>query len=250
MRKLFLQVARNEFLSLLSMMVRSCEHESWSDLTVLLNDDPEKDFFENMKHIQVRKFHVNYFVSLHFQLVFCSGIERYQSRGKRKGYQWAKVMKCVWLQIGIHSGILLLLAFFSKFGGQIGNHKIVGCHEGFFSTPLMSIPTVNLKKHNIHSFLYQFVVSFVQLHRRVRALRLLQLHCQKHTFKTTTLTSYLLPLATRCIFENKDSHLVSEGITTIGAISAILPWFHYCNLLRHYLKLLPLEKNAQKVIVR
>lgn len=40
------------------------------------------------------------------------------------------------------------------FGGQIGNHKIVGCHEGFFPTPLMSIPTVNLKKHNIHSFLY------------------------------------------------------------------------------------------------
>ena len=75
---LFLQVARNEFLSLLSMMVRGCEHESWSDLTVLLNDDPEKDFFENMKHIQVSKFHVDYFFSLYFcQLDFCSGIERY-----------------------------------------------------------------------------------------------------------------------------------------------------------------------------
>ena len=66
MTNLFLQVARNEFLSLLSMMVRGCEHESWSDLTVLLNDDPEKDFFENMKHIQVSKFHVDYFFSLYF----------------------------------------------------------------------------------------------------------------------------------------------------------------------------------------
>lgn len=65
-RNLFLKVARNEFLSLLSMMVRGCEHESWSDLAVLLNENLEKDFFENIKHIQVRKFHADYFISLYF----------------------------------------------------------------------------------------------------------------------------------------------------------------------------------------
>lgn len=35
-------------------MVREFEHDSLSDLKVLLDNDPEKDFFENIKHIQVR----------------------------------------------------------------------------------------------------------------------------------------------------------------------------------------------------
>ena len=40
---------------MLSTMVREFEHDSFSDLKVLLDEDPEKDFFENIKHIQVRK---------------------------------------------------------------------------------------------------------------------------------------------------------------------------------------------------
>lgn len=38
---------------MLSTMVREFEHDSFTDLKVLLDDDPEKDFFENIKHIQV-----------------------------------------------------------------------------------------------------------------------------------------------------------------------------------------------------
>lgn len=34
-------------------MVREFEHDSFTDLKVLQDDDPEKDFFENIKHIQV-----------------------------------------------------------------------------------------------------------------------------------------------------------------------------------------------------
>lgn len=49
------QPARNEFLDVLSMMVREFEHDSFTDLKVLFDDDPEKDFFENIKHIQVRR---------------------------------------------------------------------------------------------------------------------------------------------------------------------------------------------------
>lgn len=40
---------------MLSTMVREFEHDSFADLKVLLDDDPEKDFFENIKHIQVWK---------------------------------------------------------------------------------------------------------------------------------------------------------------------------------------------------
>jgi len=36
-------------------MVREFEHDSFTDLRVLLDDEPEKDFFENIKHIQVRR---------------------------------------------------------------------------------------------------------------------------------------------------------------------------------------------------
>lgn len=38
---------------MLSTMVREFEHDSFTDLKVLLDDDAEKDFFENIKHIQV-----------------------------------------------------------------------------------------------------------------------------------------------------------------------------------------------------
>lgn len=40
---------------MLSTMVREFEHDSFTDLKVLLDGDPEKDFFENIKHIQVWK---------------------------------------------------------------------------------------------------------------------------------------------------------------------------------------------------
>lgn len=135
--------ARNEFLDVLSTMVREFEHDSFTDLKVLLDDDPEKDFFENIKHIQ--------------------------------------------------------------------------------------------------------------LHRRIRALRRLQAHCQQHSLRTTSLTAYLLPLVTHCVFDHtaaKEHNLVTEAVATIGTISACLPWSKYCSLLRHYLKLLPVERQFQKVIVR
>ena len=77
------------------MMVRGCEHESWSDLSVLLNDDPEKDFFENMKHIQVSKFHVDYFFSLYFFFSLFFALESRGIRGEKKSYQWGKVVKCI-----------------------------------------------------------------------------------------------------------------------------------------------------------
>jgi len=48
----------------------------------------------------------------------------------------------------------------------------------------------------------------------------------------------------------KEHNLVTEAITTIGTISASLPWSKYSSLLRHYLKRLPVEKHFQKVIVR
>lgn len=92
-----------------------------------------------------------------------------------------------------------------------------------------------------------------QLHRRIRALRRLQSHCQQQSLRTTTLTAFLLPLVTHCLFDHtaaKEHNLVTEAVTTIGTISASLPWSKYCSLLRHYLKLLPVEKTFQKIIVR
>ena len=54
---LLLQPARNEFLSVLSTMVVQFDHEAFSVMKVLLDSDPEKDFFENIKHIQVSRAH-------------------------------------------------------------------------------------------------------------------------------------------------------------------------------------------------
>ena len=48
-----LQSARNEFLGVLAMMVRQFDHVTFCDMKVLLDNDPEADFFENIKHIQV-----------------------------------------------------------------------------------------------------------------------------------------------------------------------------------------------------
>ena len=62
------QIARNEFLGVLSTMVREFKHDSFSDLKVLLDEDPEKDFFENIKHIQVRR----EFAHLMYKIYFLS----------------------------------------------------------------------------------------------------------------------------------------------------------------------------------
>ena len=126
---------------------------------------------------------------------------------------------------------------------------------------LMRHVTIPLKvyEHNIliSLFVLQYFIhiflDFFQLHRRIRALRRLQSHCQQHNLRTTALTAVLLPLVTHCVFAHtaaKEHNLVTEAVTTIGTISASLPWSKYCSLLRHYLKLLPVEKNFQKVIVR
>lgn len=49
-------------------MVREFEHDSFTDLKVLQDDDPEKDFFENIKHIQVwEKKYLRQDLSTHFQ---------------------------------------------------------------------------------------------------------------------------------------------------------------------------------------
>ena len=48
----------------------------------------------------------------------------------------------------------------------------------------------------------------------------------------------------------KEHNLVTEAVTTIGTISASLPWSKYSSLLRHYLRRLPVEKHFQKVIAR
>ena len=98
-----------------------------------------------------------------------------------------------------------------------------------------------------------FDLFSIQLHRRIRALRRLQSHCQQHSLRTTTLTAFSLPLVTHCLFDHtaaKEHNLVTEAVTTIGTISASLPWSKYCSLLRHYLKLLPVERTFQKIIVR
>ena len=122
--KLFLQVARNEFLSLLSMMVRGCEHESWSDLTVLLNDDPEKDFFENMKHIQVSKFHVDYFFSLYFFSLFFA-LELRGIRGEKKELSVGQSCEMYVIVDRYHTlWNSAFIGFFKTFDGLIANHKI------------------------------------------------------------------------------------------------------------------------------
>ena len=49
----FQQLARNEILGILSIMVKQFNHPSLVDMRVLIDNDPEVDFFENIRHIQV-----------------------------------------------------------------------------------------------------------------------------------------------------------------------------------------------------
>ena len=94
---------------------------------------------------------------------------------------------------------------------------------------------------------------FLQLHRRIRALRRLEAKCEQKSLASSSLVNFLLPLATHCLFDhtsNKDHNLVTEAITSISAMSACLSWSKYSFLLRHYLKCLLAEKDANKTYVR
>lgn len=53
---LCLQSAHHEFVAVLACLVKThSSHSKFADMHQLLNDDPEQDFFENVKHIQVIK---------------------------------------------------------------------------------------------------------------------------------------------------------------------------------------------------
>lgn len=48
------QVAHHEFIAILGQLARSFkDHPRFKELAVLTDPDPEADFFENMRHIQV-----------------------------------------------------------------------------------------------------------------------------------------------------------------------------------------------------
>jgi hypothetical protein len=50
------EAVRHECLSILSALTRRLSnHARFKDLTILLNDDPESDFFQNICHIQVHQ---------------------------------------------------------------------------------------------------------------------------------------------------------------------------------------------------
>ena len=50
------QFARHESISLLAQLVRIFpSHTKFSDMTILTHKDPEADFFENVKHIQLHR---------------------------------------------------------------------------------------------------------------------------------------------------------------------------------------------------
>lgn len=52
---LYLQSAHHEFVAVLACLVKNhSSHSKFADMHQLLNDDPEQDFFENVKHIQVK----------------------------------------------------------------------------------------------------------------------------------------------------------------------------------------------------
>lgn len=49
----FSQAARNEFVGILATMVHQFNHVTFEDMRILVDKDPEADFFENIRHIQV-----------------------------------------------------------------------------------------------------------------------------------------------------------------------------------------------------
>ena len=96
-------------------------------------------------------------------------------------------------------------------------------------------------------------IVHIQVHRRIRALRRFSSTCAETKFSNHTLSSIILPLVTHFVFEYKavkDHNVVTEAINAIAAIAAQLSWPKYSTSLRHYLRLLPREKEIQKVIVR
>ena len=48
------QIVRTEFIGILAKIVKDFDKTPMSDMKVLSSSDPEVDFFENIKHIQVR----------------------------------------------------------------------------------------------------------------------------------------------------------------------------------------------------
>ena len=62
---------RGEYTKILSRVVKHIDESSVSDMRILTNEDPEVDFFENVRHIQVKTYFMLSFFIASFGKRFC-----------------------------------------------------------------------------------------------------------------------------------------------------------------------------------
>ena len=93
----------------------------------------------------------------------------------------------------------------------------------------------------------------MQVYKRSRALRRLIKYLDTKTVKKETIIAIFLPLVSSFLMDDmykKHATVQDAAVDAVGVICKLLPWKHYHNQLKHYLKLLPLKMEKQKILVR
>lgn len=96
-------------------------------------------------------------------------------------------------------------------------------------------------------------IRHIQIHKRSRALRRMYKHLKDHKFRASVHMSYVVPLIYTFVTDpsySKHANVQDAAIDLLGAVCRQLPWPHYLQMLRFYLKLLTRKIDQQRQIIR
>jgi U3 small nucleolar RNA-associated protein 20 len=95
-------------------------------------------------------------------------------------------------------------------------------------------------------------IYHVQLHRRIRALNRLAVHCDAGQLRSSTLADIFVPLVGNFITHasHTDHHLVTAAIAATGRMARQLSWGPYYALVQQYLKLARAKDGSERLCIR
>ena len=95
-------------------------------------------------------------------------------------------------------------------------------------------------------------IYHVQVHRRIRALNRLAVHCDATQLRSSTLADIFVPLVGNLIAPapHTDHHLVTAAIAATGHMARQLSWGPYYALVQKYLKLSRAKDGHERLYVR
>ncbi|KAJ3000279.1 U3 snoRNP protein [Globomyces sp. JEL0801] len=96
-------------------------------------------------------------------------------------------------------------------------------------------------------------ITHLQVHRRVKALRLLSKVCDEGKLQPTNVSNVFISILAHFIFESNkvnDHNIINEAISTIGSCCGVLKWGQYYSCIKRFMNSFSFRPELEKVLIR